>query len=34
MFGIGPMTSHFAGDVLGSASIARQARGLAVRLVQ
>ena len=34
MFGIGPMTSHVAGDVLGSASIARQARGLAVRLVQ
>ena len=34
MFGIGPMTSHVAGDVLGSASIARQARGLAARLVQ
>ena len=32
MFGIGPMTSHVAGDVLGSASIARQARGLAARL--
>ena len=34
MFGIGPMTSHVAGDVLGSASIARQARGLAARLAQ
>ena len=32
MFGIGPMTSHVAGDVLGSASIARQARALAARL--
>ena len=34
MFGIGPMTSHVTGDVLGSASIARQARGLAARLAQ
>ena len=34
LFGIGPMTSHVAGDVLGSASIARQARGLAARLAQ
>ena len=34
LFGIGPMTSHVAGDVLGSASIARQARGLAARLEQ
>ena len=34
LFGIGPMTSHVAGDVLGSASIARQAQGLAARLVQ
>ena len=34
IFGIGPMTSHVAGDVLGSASIARQARGLAARLAQ
>ena len=34
MFAIGPMTSHVTGDVLGSASIARQARGLAARLAQ
>ena len=33
LFGVGPMTAHAAGDVLGSASIARQARGLAARLI-
>ncbi len=33
LFGLGPMTAHAAGDVLGSASIARQARGLAARLI-
>ena len=33
LFGLGPMTAHVAGDVLGSASIARQARGLAARLI-
>lgn len=34
LFGVGPMTAHVAGDVLGSASIARQARGLASRLLE
>lgn len=33
LFGVGPMTAHVAGDVLGSASIARQARGLAAQLL-
>ena len=32
LFGVGPMTAHVAGDVLGSASIARQARAMAARL--
>lgn len=32
LFGVGPMTAHVAGDVLGSASIARQARALATHL--
>ncbi|MGC6520767.1 MAG: FAD/NAD(P)-binding protein [Candidatus Puniceispirillaceae bacterium] len=33
LFGVGPMTAHVAGDVLGSASIARQARRLATHLM-